>query len=287
MKIFLYGWLFILLIVGIGLSRFGFSKTQREPMTTSQAASLPPSASAPASAKAAPVLIELFTSEGCSSCPPADALLSKLAQASSESTTELIALSEHVDYWNDLGWADPFSAPQYSTRQRSYAHALGQRGLRGDVYTPQMIVDGQFAFVGSRAEEARAAIKQAAALPKAQLQLTQTQAATAETVKLHLQVAEIPAAMATKQLEVVFALTENKLASSVTRGENSGRRLPHTAVARELRVLGVIAPQQKTFATDLKVKLDNHWQRSELRAVAFLQEQTERRICGATALKLN
>jgi hypothetical protein len=122
---------------------------------------------AAAEAPRKPVLIELFTSEGCSSCPPADALLSRLQQSQPIPGVELITLSEHVDYWNQLGWTDPFSSAVLTVRQRQYAAVL-----RGDgVYTPQMIVDGKTGFVGSDSQKALQAISEAARAPKTAIDL--------------------------------------------------------------------------------------------------------------------
>ncbi|MGH9764327.1 MAG: DUF1223 domain-containing protein, partial [Blastocatellia bacterium] len=110
-----------------------------------------------------PVLVELFTSEGCSSCPPADEVMARLARTQPVPGAEIIALGEHVDYWNRLGWTDPFSSSAFSNRQREYSSAFAN----DEVYTPQMIVDGQTEFVGSNIAKARAAIAAAASLPKA------------------------------------------------------------------------------------------------------------------------
>src|SRR6266571_9052212 len=93
------------------------------------------------------VVVELFTSEGCSSCPPADALLAKLSEQLSAGNVQVIALEEHVDYWDDLGWKDPFSSHDWTARQYAYAGVLGN----GNPYTPQMVVDGSVGFSGGRA----------------------------------------------------------------------------------------------------------------------------------------
>ena len=117
-----------------------------------------------------PVIVELFTSEGCSSCPPADQLLAKLEADQSIQNAEVIALEEHVDYWNNLGWTDPFSSESSTLRQYVYAETLGN----GNAYTPQMVVDGQDEFVGSRERQARGAIGQAANRRKADVTITAT-----------------------------------------------------------------------------------------------------------------
>src|SRR5713226_5754491 len=117
-----------------------------------------------------PVVVELFTSEGCSSCPPADALLARLAEGQLAGNVQLIAMEEHVDYWNDLGWADPFSSRDWTSRQYVYSGALGN----GNPYTPQMVVDGTAEFVGSHTQKARQAILKAASKVKVPVMLVQS-----------------------------------------------------------------------------------------------------------------
>ncbi len=113
-----------------------------------------------------PVLVELFTSEGCSSCPPADAALARLARDPAFAAAEVIPLELHVDYWNQLGWADPFSAPEFTARQEQYARVLGGEGL----YTPQMVVDGWVSGVASPSGFRRG-VEKAAGREKARLEV--------------------------------------------------------------------------------------------------------------------
>src|SRR5712664_4192849 len=131
----------------------------------------PPSKASPRTPGTArtPVVVELFTSEGCSSCPPADALLARLAEEPVDGNAQLIALEEHVDYWNDLGWADPFSSRDWTSRQNVYSGALGNV----NPYTPQMVVDGTVEFVGSRTQKARETILKAASKTKIPVTLAQ------------------------------------------------------------------------------------------------------------------
>src|SRR5215467_5915336 len=114
------------------------------------------------------VVVELFTSEGCSSCPPADALLARLAEGNAASNAHVIALEEHVDYWDELGWKDPFSSHDWTVRQYNYAGVLGN----GNPYTPQMVVDGTVEFSGSRAQQAQRSVAEAASQAKTEVMVS-------------------------------------------------------------------------------------------------------------------
>ncbi len=219
------------------------------------------------------VLVELFTSEGCSSCPPADQLLDRLESAPG---AEIIALSEHVDYWNRLGWADPFSSSEFSARQSRYARAFNL----DSIYTPQMVVDGQREFVGSNAAAARSAIEAAARAPKASIRILPGPV-EGDSLPLDIRIENLPRVSSGDTAEVLLAITESGLQSNVTRGENSGRRLSHTAVARKLEPLGEAASR-----ISAQVRLEKGWKRDNLRAVVFIQERDSRRVIGAASVRL-
>jgi hypothetical protein len=207
-----------------------------------------------------PVLVELFTSEGCSSCPPADASLAGLARTQPVDGVELIALGFHVTYWDYLGWKDPYAAPEHSARQRRYA-------LDGDdnrIYTPQMVVDGARSFVGND-EEARLQAAAAAKQPKVPLRLTTRVEGSAVIVTVTMDTA--PA----KGLELWAALAEDGLSSEVKRGENAGRTLAHAAVVRTQVTLPAPKAMDGGFVSEARLKLGSGWKREHLRAVAVLQ----------------
>ncbi len=230
------------------------------------------------------VLVELFTSEGCSSCPPADALLARLASDQPIAGAEVIALEEHVDYWNQLGWTDPFSSSGFSARQVAYAHSSDGES----VYTPQMIVDGRSPFVGSDERFARRAIAQAAREKKPALQLSLNSNDKAGEVVLQVRVPKLENLRRGEAAEVFLAITEDGLESAVKRGENAGRRLAHAAVVRSLQTLGPASASAETaFAGTPRTKLAPGWNRTRLRAVVFVQEKKSKRVLGAQSMPLS
>src|SRR5919204_3245433 len=184
---------------------------------------------------AAAVLVELFTSEGCSSCPPADAVLARLQREQPVPGTQILVLSEHVDYWDDLGWKDPFSDRLFSDRQSAYG---------GRVYTPQAVVDGKVDVLGSDREALVKAIAAAARVPHASLHLTRT----AQGVRIAVNGLSAPS-----DADVMVAVVEDGLTSKVERGENAGRTLAHAAVVRALERVGKVPAGSAQWAAEVPV----------------------------------
>ena len=220
-----------------------------------------------------PVLVEMFTSEGCSSCPPADLLLQRLKQAQPAPGVQVITLSEHVDYWNELGWVDPFSSSGITARQQRYASAF-----RADPYTPQMVVDGRAQFVGSDSRKAIEAIVEAAKAPKANIGLR----CGSSPLTLQIRIDNMPGGDA----DVLVAIAEDALESKVTSGENSGRLMPHASVARRITMIGRMK-RQPTFAWENSVALEKNWKRENVSLVVFLQDRLTRHILGAAQTALS
>lgn len=228
-----------------------------------------PRGDAPASiGSGTPVVVELFSSEGCSSCPPADEYLRRLDREQPIPGVAVIALEMHVDYWNDLGWKDPFSDAAYSVRQRRYATVLPDRR----VYTPELVADGLTTLNGDEARSAEI-LRRSAARPRAEV----TVAISDDVVTVR--VANAPPPPAGDVNEVWLAVTESDLATTVPAGENRGRTLTHAPVVRALRKLGVAS----AGAFDARVPLaaDAEWRRRGLRAVVLVQHAGDLAIVGA------
>jgi len=230
-----------------------------------------------------PVVVELFTSEGCLSCPPADALLLKLMETQRPGKEPIVAMEEHVDYWDQLGWRDPFSSHEWTWRQENYAAAFGN----GNIYTPQMVVDGRAEFVGTREWEARRVIEEQARKAKTNVSVTPANSSDGKE-RFNVHVGKLTDFRTGDTPEVWLAITETELHSEVTRGENAGEDLHHAAVVRTLRKIGVATAKdpETSFTGEASVALDRSWRRDNLRAVIFVQEKISRQILGATETKV-
>jgi len=228
------------------------------------------------------VLVELFTSEGCLSCPPADKLLMRLAEEQPVSGALIVPLSQHVDYWNSV-WTDPFSSSVFTDRQMSYHRALKTAAP----YTPQMVVDGRFQLVGSRDELAQEVIAKAARTPKAIIQLQHGQPRLDNRVSIQVGLEAVDRSVAGGESELWIAMTEEGLESRVERGENAFRSLRHPPVVREIWPVETLSwPIMKKTVFETVVKLDPSWSRPQLRIVAVLQDSTSRRILGVSQTKI-
>lgn len=223
-----------------------------------------------------PVVVELFTSEGCSSCPPADALLAKLDRDQPFQDADIIVLGEHVDYWDNLGWHDRFSSHRYTERQGQYSARLGVDG----VYTPQMIVDGTDQFVGNDSAHARRSIQRAAQSEKIPLTLTPPTVAD-RSISSSL---SSTGALRTSQgqADIYVALVDATDTTDVRNGENGGRRLQHSGVVRTMQRIGTVrdlGQGQLPFS----LKAPNDANPANMRVVAFIQQADQGAILGAAS----
>ena len=218
----------------------------------------------------APVVIELFTSEGCSSCPPADELLSTFAKEPTIAGVPVIPLGMHVTYWDQLGWRDPASLPVVTERQQAYGAVFGP----DRVYTPQAVIDGTTEVIGSAEAGIRRAVADAARQPHAEM--TVKASVNANTLTADVSLADLPVAQR-DPLETVVFLTQDGLTSVVKRGENGGRTLHNDAVVRLVFGGAAGGAGMHSYRADLRPD----WQRERLHVIALLQGKTSRRIYGA------
>jgi hypothetical protein len=247
---------------------------------TVAASTSPPDPQAPGTSAAAPghaVLVELFTSQGCSSCPPADRLLSTIV---AENGGRVIALEFHVDFWNSGGWKDPFSEKEWTQRQIGYERVLGL----SQVYTPQAVVDGGTEMVGSDAQRLRGAIDSAAARPAGQIDLRLEPSGS--RVKVAADVT-LPDALRGQGLDLVLVVFERNLTTAVGRGENGGQTLHNDYVVRSLERAGKLSANgPSTSHHEETLRLSKDWDASRLGVAAFLQDPKSLVVHGAAAVSL-
>lgn len=248
-----------------------FGTVGSESLLGTQSASVTSKENSDASAPG--ILVELFTSEGCSSCPPADELLRKLDAQRTILNNQIVVLGEHVDYWDRTGWRDRFSSREYTDRQEEYARRFSTSGP----YTPQMVVDGKHEFVGNDSRSLEAALRVATADAKASVLISAADLDGNE-LTLKLETTALPAGH--KHGDLYIAVAENSDETQVRSGENSGRQLRHVAVLRSLQKVAKVGPEG--LRKDVILHLPKDIAKNNLRVVAFVQESGNGDVLGST-----
>jgi hypothetical protein len=224
---------------------------------------------------AAPVLIELFTAEGCSSCPPADAFLMQLDARQPLAGAQLIVLSEHVTYWND-SWPDPFASGHLTARQEEYVRAL----KRPSAYTPQFVVDGTTEFRLNDRDEIARILHAEAESPKIPVSVASLRVESGTPAHLSGEI-EVDGIAEQHKADVYLVLALDRIETQVLRGENRGKTLAHVAVVEYLSKVGGLKPGQK-FNQVFRVPLERGLASNDARVIVFVQEGGNGKIVGAT-----
>jgi hypothetical protein len=232
-----------------------------------------------ASADAHPILVELFTSKGCSSCPPADALLEKLDASQPVPGAQLIVLSEHVDYWDHDGWKDPNSSSALTDRQVAYVHALGLQ----TPYTPEIIVDGSSEMRANDPQQVNRLFHEAATVPKMPVRIGEVSIDAGNPGILRARV-EADGNSDRHNADVYVAVALDHVESQVLHGENGGRHLTHVAVVLQLTKIGKLQ-KGKSFDETVQLKLKPGTDPKNVRLVAFVQEPGPGKLLGAALRK--
>jgi hypothetical protein len=226
-----------------------------------------------------PILVELFTSEGCSSCPPADTLLQKLDATQPVPDAQLIVLSEHVDYWDHDGWKDPNSSAALTERQRAYVRVLGLNSP----YTPEIIVDGAAEMRVNDPQQVKKVFEDASATPKVPVRIGEVTVEPGNPGMFRTHI-EADGNSSKHNADVYIAIALDRVESQVLQGENSGRRLTHVAVVQQITKIGKL-PKGKSFDETVRLKLGPGTDPSNVRIVAFVQEPGPGRLIGSALRK--
>ncbi|HMI52301.1 MAG TPA: DUF1223 domain-containing protein [Candidatus Saccharimonadales bacterium] len=228
---------------------------------------------------ALPVLVELFTSEGCSTCPPTDAMLEQM-DTQPLPGAQLIVLSEHVDYWDHDGWKDPYSSSSATDRQKEYVRALGLN----TVYTPQIIVDGTSELQRGDPERAKQQFQKVLAAGKIPVRITSASVETRTPAVVRGRI-EVDGNFEKNNADIFVVLALDHAESQVLRGENGGKHLRHVAVVQELKRIAKLE-KGKNVSRDFELKLKPGTDPANLRIVAFVQETGPGRVLGVALRKL-
>jgi hypothetical protein len=265
-------------VITLGIACCSFSASAQDAAASAPATS---PAATDATAARTPVVVELFTSEGCSSCPPADKLLTLLDTKQPLNGTNVIALEEHVDYWNHDGWTDPYSSARWTERQKDYASFFKKEG-----YTPQVVIDGKTQLVGNQGMDVAKAIQSESQTPKTDVTIVPGPADAKGNRHFTVNTGKLVGNAGGDSAEIWLVVTENGLHNSVTAGENSGQTLQHSGTVRSLQKIGVADPGKtpQSFSGDAQVKFDSKWNTANTHVVVFIQEKKSRQILGATSV---
>lgn len=227
-----------------------------------------------------PILVELFTSEGCSSCPPADTFLQQLDDFQPVPGARLIVLSEHVDYWDHDGWKDPYSSAAFTERQQEYVRELGLQ----TAFTPQFVVDGTKQFGMDNSKQANDTLLKAGSetMVPVRIESAAIESGSPSVLRAHI---DVDGTSEKHNADVFVAVALNQAESDVLRGENRGRRLTYVAVVQELKRIGKLE-KGKHFSQDLNLKLNPGIALTNCRIIAFVQESGPGRVVGAALQKI-
>jgi len=222
-----------------------------------------------------PILVELFTSEGCSSCPPADAWLQRMDSVQPLPNARLIVLSEHVDYWNHDGWKDPYSSSLITERQSNYVNALKLK----TPYTPQVIVDGAMELKLTDEQQMEKIFEQAGAAAKIPIRITSASVdpTHSDVLRIHI---EAEQNSADHDADIYAAIALDHAESQVLRGENSGKHLTHVSVVESMTKIGKLE-KSKSFSKDVEIKLKPGTDPKNIRLIVFAQESGPGKVLGA------
>lgn len=219
-----------------------------------------------------PVLVELFTSQGCPTCPEADKVLAQLENTQPVAGAEIITLAWHVNLWDSFNWKDEFSSPVFTQRQVIYSRVL----YISEIYTPQMFVDGTVHFIGSKSDKATKAITQAIKTAKPEINLSMN------GDKISINIPNLPKH---ETATVYLAFTETNLVRKIERGNNKGKTLEHPSVARAIQAIGTVDAQMQQFKAETFLQLQPGWKRENVKIIIFVQENATRKIIAVNRLE--
>lgn len=214
-------------------------------------------------------IVELFTSQGCNACTAADKILSEVIADARKNKKPVYAMSFHVEYWNKLGWKDPYSSLKFTNRQKNYSSVLGER----EVYTPQIFVNGNTPFVGSDKKRLLSEIdKELKISPSVSLKLSRSDSTTTDTLRI-----DYVSSKTDKNFNLYIALVQRNIVTKVVKGENAGKTLTHDNIVRIFETIPLLSP-----SGELKISVKMFSLNNNFSIYGFIQQKQTKHILAAT-----